>query len=998
MRDLLRRLIVAPWSATLLVTASVLANVLALATPLFVIQVLNRFLSVGEISTLMALAAGAVIAIVFEIVLRSSRFSLARAQGAVQDMNLYTSIGVMLGAASPRELKKLIGSGASPVDNLSAIQQGQGPHHVCALLDFPFSAAFVVVIYLISPKLGMIVGSIAVLYLVVSIASIRIGQHRQQVLASAVRSTGSQLKTSMAPGTQARLFTSASSMIDNWRRLAVGQVGMIRLQSKRMSSLQSSAALFQAALTVAVISVGAVMTLDGALDVGSLIGVNILAARALMPISRFASTYDAANAAAKATAEIAKLKSVSIATQERRSLIGSLDHISLRAVTARPSADGIAYFQRLEASLLPGQVTSVFSEDRNAARGLLDLLTQMETPAEGTILVNDVNLDSISFDWWRGQVGLVPANPDFRDASLRENFLSLGPGNDEKIQKALQDAGVRKAVESHPQGLDMPLTTDMAGLPAEIRWRLGLARALYLEPPILLFEYAAEVIGKQLSEKLVEVSHRFAASGKTVLLATSDKASAQKAHQIIELPRGRAAIVHAVRDPEKDVAASPFAPVSDDWRNQYRDAAGADLSSTRRASQAMAFAVIAFVAALGGWSYFAKLDRVTSAEGEVVPSAQVQTIETLEGGIVSDILVEEGQLVTHGQPIMELEAVADDADIGELSVRLAALTMNVSRLDAELRGAESFEAPESIARNNRDIAKQAEALFRSRKVRRELDIKAQEHVVRQREQAIVEIDTQIKTTSRQIGIVREQVKISEGLLSEELTNRMLHLDIVSSLAQLEAAFAQAKAGKRTAEAALDEARTQMELIVSTYEEEARSELEAVTQELRELGNRMGKLQNTRDRRVLRSPMDGTVKALSTFSRGAVVGPGEVVAEVVPKDDAFIIEALLSVSEIGFVQPGMEARVRLATQDAFRFGALTATIQSVSPDSFTNDDGRAFYKMRLSTREKAFPGDKQDYELVPGVQVNASVLLGKRTVLEYLAEPILRNFSTAFRER
>lgn len=991
-------MIVAPWSATLLIVASVLANVLALATPLFVIQVLNRFLSVGEISTLMALAIGAVIAIGFEIILRSSRFSLARAQGAVQDMNLYTGIGVLLGAASPRELKSLIGSGNSPVDNLSAIQQGQGPHHVCALLDFPFSAIFVVVIYLISPKLGLIVGSIAALYLVISFTSIRFGHHKQQVLAAAIRSSGGLLKTSMAPGSRARLFTSASSMIENWRRLAVGQVGMIRVQSKRMSSLQSTAVLFQAALTVTVISVGAMMTLDGSLDVGSLIGVNILAARALMPISRFASTYEAAQTASRATAEISRLKSVSMASVERRSLIGSLDHISLRAVTARPTADGIAYFQRLEARLVPGQVTAVYSEDRNAASGLLELLTQLETPADGTILVNDVNLDSISFDWWRGQVGLVPANPEFRDASLRENFLAVGPGTDESIQKALQDAGVRKAVESHPQGLDMPLTADMAGLPAEIRWRLGLARALYLGPPVLLFEYAAEVIGQQLSDRLADVAFRFAAEGKIVVMATANKESAKKAHQIIELPRGKTAIVHAVREAGQSIVPAPFAAVSEDWRKSDQDSAGAELSGTRRASQMMAFAVIAFVAALGGWSYFAKLDRVTSAKGEVVPSAQVQTIESLEGGIVSDILVQEGQLVTHGQPIMELEAVADDADIGELSARLAALTMNVSRLDAEIRGVDTFKAPESIARNNRDIAEMAEALFRSRKIRRELDLKAQEYVVRQREQAIVEIDTRIKTTSRQIGIVKEQVKISEGLLSEELTNRMLHLDIVSSLAQLEAAFAQAKAGKRTAEAALDEAKTQLELIKSTYEEKARSELETATQELRELGNRMGKLQNTRDRRVLRSPMDGTVKALSTFSRGAVVGPGEVVAEVVPKDDAFIIEALLSVSEIGFVRPGMEARIRLATQDAFRFGALTATIQSVSPDSFTNEDGRAFYKMRLSTREKAFPGKQQDYELVPGIQVNASVLLGKRTVLEYLAEPLLRNFSTAFRER
>ena len=112
----------------------------------------------------------------------------------------------------------------------------------------------------------------------------------------------------------------------------------------------------------------------------------------------------------------------------------------------------------------------------------------------------------------------------------------------------------------------------------------------------------------------------------------------------------------------------------------------------------------------------------------------------------------------------------------------------------------------------------------------------------------------------------------------------------------------------------------------------------------------------------------------------------------------MIEALLPVSEIGFVKRGMNVRIRLATRDAFRFNAIDGTVLRVSPDTFTNEQDQTFYKMTVSTTATAFPGDQQSYDLVPGLQVNCAVLLGQRTIFEYLVQPIMRSFGTAFRER
>ncbi len=999
MLELIRRLVVAPWTGSLLITSSVMANLLALATPLFVIQVLNRFLSVGEVSTLVALVSGALVAIFFEAILRASRYRLARAQSAVQDINLYTSVGSLLSEASPKTLQTQNQSlRVDWVEVLSRLQMGHGPQHICALLDVPFSLIFVLIIYLINPTLGYMAGGAAILMLLATLFVVKRDQTKQKKLAGENQTVASRLRNATVIGRRARLFTSAPNLMDQWRLLARGQIEMGRIQARRLSSQVTLSVLIQAGLTIAIISTGAILTLNGDLDVGSLIGANILAARALMPISRFATSYEAAETAKTARQTVGKLKRLPAEQNSRTALIGTVTGISARNATLRPIEGAVPYFARVDVAMQPGQLTAVFSEDDNAASAFLDMMAGLEQPDDGAALINDVNLEAVPFEWWRQQVGLIPARPEFQAASLFDNFQMVRAGTEEEVFNALQEAGVRKAVEAHPDGVNLSLTASMSSFPAEIRWRLGLARALYLGAPVLLLEDPANVVGQDLANRLVELARRWTVDGRIVVLATSSQDRARKSDQILELRRGQPALVHQVQEFTPPAHGAMFAGSHKPIDPHKKGWITRDMQRVRWASQALAVAVIGFVGAVSFWAYQAELDRVTQAAGEVVPSAQVQTIESLEGGIVSRILIAEGDTVTREQPIMELAAIADDADIGELSVRLTGLQLTAERLRAELSKAEQFEPRASLAAENPEMARQAQALFKSRQDRLRLDLATQNQVIRQREQAIVEIDTAIKTSKRQIGIVGEQVKISEGLLADELTNRMVHLDFVSALAELQAGLAQAQAGRRTAEAALEEAKSQLNVIVSASEEQAHAELEAVTLQLREFANRMGKLRDTKDRRVLRSPMDGTVKALSTFSEGAVVAPGEVVAEVVPQDDAFVIEALLPVSEVGFVTEGMPVRIRLATQDAFNFGAIEGEVLRVSPDTFTDDNNQTFYKMTVSTTKDGFPGDDRIYNLVPGLQVSCAVLLGKRTIVDYLAGPILQNLGTAFRER
>jgi len=999
MWELTRRLAVAPWTTFLLLLASLLANALALATPLFVIQILNRFLAVGEISTLTALLAGAAIAVLFEFLLRGARFRLARAQSAVQDLNLYTGVGSLLGLATPKELKSLNAPGRSDtLDALSTIQSAFGPQNLCNCLDVPFSFVFVVIVYLIDPRLGMIAAGCIVLMMIGTVVVARSKQRQQSMLAGSAKRDADKLRRTMGRDRRARYFTMSEALVNQWRGLAVGNVDLAKIIASRASSQQSLAGFVQAIQTLALISFGALLTLDGQLDIGSLIGVNILAARALMPISRFAGTFEALQGARPALETINQLKRMPISAMGRNPLAGDVKSLVLRQVGVRPEGASLSYFSDLSVALSPGTLTLVHGDDPMAQSVLTDLLANIEQPTDGIVLINDVNLQSVPFEWWRLQVGLVPSEPLFRDGTLRENFQDLRGGGEEEMLAAIDAAGIRRVVESHPNGLDMPVTEGMDALPGEVRWRLGLARALYLDPPIFVVEDPNKALSVQAAKSLSALYRNWTENGKIVFCAGATQELARQADQVVTLRRGQSAVVQSS---EKEKPAETPQTLFTGRKTQMPSAAnvpGAQMPKVRNYAQALCAVISLFVVAAGYWAYEAELDRAVSAQGEVIPSKQVQTIESLEGGIVQKILIQEGELVQRDQPVLELQSVSDDADIGELDVRLAALQAAVLRLEAELDGEEEFWPPVPLVDAYPDIAERSMALFRARRLRLERDLAARDQVVRQREQEIIEIQTRADSARRRIKIVEEQVAISADLLSSDLTNRMEHLELVSVQASLEAELAQAGAARATAGASLAQAKAERALVISLAEEDAREELDGVTQELRELGNRMGKLADTRERRVLRSPIDGTIKALSTFTRGAVITPGEVVAEVVPNNDALLIEALLPISEVGFISSGMEAQIRLASRDAFRYQAIDGVVARISPDSFTNDSGDAFYKMIIETQAEAFSGNDGTYALVPGLKVGASILLGKRTVLQYLAQPILAGLGQAFQER
>jgi adhesin transport system membrane fusion protein len=402
--------------------------------------------------------------------------------------------------------------------------------------------------------------------------------------------------------------------------------------------------------------------------------------------------------------------------------------------------------------------------------------------------------------------------------------------------------------------------------------------------------------------------------------------------------------------------------------------------------------------ALVAWAAVGKLDIVSSAGGEIMPRGKIKAVQHLEGGIVREILVGEGDEVQEGQPVVVLESTATDSGVDELRLRMNALRVDVARLEAELGGLDTPLFDAELERLSPELVTQARELFNVRMTRLASEGASLEDRIRQRTQDVVESKARLRNLRKNLELVHEQVALSEELLKDNLSTRYEHLTYLKEQTKLVSVIEEEEAALPRAESALNQAREDARRLRHSFQEEARGKLRDASRELNELSQRMRRVADSQGRTVLRSPVKGTVKALFVTTVGGVVTPGMSVADIVPAGSELLVEARLPVSDIGYVHAGQEAMVKLASLDARRFGTLRGRVATVSPDSFVTPDGQAFYNVHIETERDSFEGSGGRYALYPGMRVVAYIHTGRRTVLQYLLDPFLDSLGSALQER
>ncbi|MBU1001658.1 MAG: HlyD family type I secretion periplasmic adaptor subunit [Proteobacteria bacterium] len=398
------------------------------------------------------------------------------------------------------------------------------------------------------------------------------------------------------------------------------------------------------------------------------------------------------------------------------------------------------------------------------------------------------------------------------------------------------------------------------------------------------------------------------------------------------------------------------------------------------------------------WAAVGRLDVVSTASGEVIPSSKVKSVQHLEGGIISEIKVREGDLVKAGQPLVVLEEIFQGSSVEELEVRIVSLTAEVAMHIALAEGLDELVFPEGFQERHPDLVDQTQELFKTKLRRIRGELSALKESVIQRQQDIIEIQARLRNNSNSLKIIREQVSLSAELLKDNLTTEFQHLGYLREQSNLLNKIDQDKAALPRVISSLAEARQKLDSTETEFSEQAQQDLRKARREFEEYTHRMRKYADSLNRTIIRSPVEGVVKKLHYVTIGGVVQAGQTIVDVVPSSDRLVVEAHLPIGDIGYVQSGQRAVIKLASSDAARFGKLEGTVAQVSPDTFSTPEGATYYSVRIETQGDSFAHGDFEYKLIPGMLVMVYIHTGSRTVLEYLLDPFIGSVDQAMHER
>ncbi len=394
------------------------------------------------------------------------------------------------------------------------------------------------------------------------------------------------------------------------------------------------------------------------------------------------------------------------------------------------------------------------------------------------------------------------------------------------------------------------------------------------------------------------------------------------------------------------------------------------------------------------WAWFAKVDEVTRGEGRVIPSRQVQVIQSLDGGIVSAILVKEGDIVKVGTPLIKIDETRAKSSLRENQSQYLALLAKQSRLKALAEGG-AFNPPPEVKKDNSQVYEQELALYNAS--REELD--SSQNILRdqmeQRQKEQVEVQFKKELAEKTYESASKELAANKPLLSSGAVSEIDILKLEREVTRAKGEIDQAKAQISRIQVSISEAKRKVGEAEQSFRSKVRTELNDTTAKLNSISETSFTLSDKVKQSTLTSPVNGKVSRLFSNTVGGVIQPGKEVLEVVPTDDALVIETKVQIKDIAFLRPNQPAVVKLTAYDYTIYGTLDAVVDSIAPDSIVDEKGNAYYLVRVHTLKTSLG---QGLPIIPGMVAQVDILTGKKTILSYLLKPVLKAKSYAFSER
>lgn len=395
------------------------------------------------------------------------------------------------------------------------------------------------------------------------------------------------------------------------------------------------------------------------------------------------------------------------------------------------------------------------------------------------------------------------------------------------------------------------------------------------------------------------------------------------------------------------------------------------------------------------WAALAPLDEVARGQGRVVPSSHVQVVQSLDGGIVSAILVREGNVVEKGQLLLRIDPTRFASSLQENVSQVVALQARAARLRA-LAEDQPFQLPADIGRRYPQLTHEERALYLARRQELINSLGIVQEQLEQRSQELNEAISRRQQAAESYTLTQEELRLTRDLSGSGAVSEVELLRLQRDATRFRGERDAANAQISRLQAAVNEARRKRQETELAFRNQARQELAEAMGKLQSLQAGATALQDKVDRTEVRAPMRGTIKRLQVTTVGGVVQPGKDLVEIVPLDDHLLLETRIQPRDVAFLRPGQKAMVRFSSYDFSIYGGVEATLEHVSADTLTDDKGNAYYVAQVRTHQ-GWVGSKAQ-PILPGMMADVDILTGKRTVLSYLLKPVLRAQAYALSER
>lgn len=423
----------------------------------------------------------------------------------------------------------------------------------------------------------------------------------------------------------------------------------------------------------------------------------------------------------------------------------------------------------------------------------------------------------------------------------------------------------------------------------------------------------------------------------------------------------------------------------------------AEVETLPTSIHAVLWLVALFILVAIVWANFATVDQVTHAQGQVIPSSQLQTVQNLEGGILSQVLVKEGDRVKKGQTLMRLDPTRFASSYDESQLGAYALMADIARLKAEIAD-KPFTVPTGFPKNHMDLIDNERQLYDASQQELKSTLEILNQQVNQQKQALAALLAKKNKLEQNADLAKQQLAMTEPLVKTGAVSQvdLLHLRVQVNDSEGELESVQLSIPK--AKAAIAEAQEKVSEKIQQYHREAQSDLNDAQTKLSRLSISNVALKDRVNRTDVRSPVDGTIKQIMVNTKGAVIQPGMDLISIVPSDDTLLVEARVRPRDIAFIHPGQQATVKLTAYDFAIYGGLDAVLELISADTITDSHGNRYFKIQVRTKKNHLGTAANPLPIIPGMIATVDIKTGEKTIMDYILKPLKRAEANAMTER